>query len=547
MPSIKTTLFAAVPTIALLGVFALGFIGKPENSRWLNSSPLWKDGDPFAFYHDRMLASPVLIYRGLPDFDDGKYEHNAMGLRDDEIVSPKPPGVIRILNLGDSSTYGVGLPGREHTYSDQLEDLLRCKPAAQHCKQYDVVNAGTIGYSSLQILQFLRYYVARLEPDIITVYTGNNDWAPSGMKESERIAATASPLYEWLNKNFFYLLAQKAFLKLRQPTLEKKRAEFNNALRGLSAQQEEAYQTKSWYYRTLARATPDEFEHNLREIVRVARAHGARVILLKPAANLPWPYLTTGANIARVLDSMDPMAEFHVTPVADKRSSAGGARYWSAVFHTDDYLERVFRGGGPPCDRPFLNHRYLCLLTPDEILRHVNPQRPDGLREHEILNKLKARIFTPVSTACGRALRAHNWAVALIAAGRLTDAAAALHDVSKEFDSGGCQSLKQRAQARYTFGILHMLRGERDIAERILWEARKILPYAFSPDYAERFDRVVTDTAAESVDAFGLFREADPQFWGSRLIHDWVHPDPEGNALIAQELRKRILGGPRPL
>src|SRR5262249_11129127 len=51
------------------------------------------------------------------------YRINSHGLRDDEIRLPKPPHVFRILLLGDSFTFGVGVELHE-TFTKQLGALL---------------------------------------------------------------------------------------------------------------------------------------------------------------------------------------------------------------------------------------------------------------------------------------------------------------------------------------------------------------------------------------------------------------------------------------
>lgn len=67
----RRALFALAPTALLVGLFALGFLGEPENSPWLNRSPLWGPGDPF--YNEdpsqvMNLAHPLLIWRPRPHF-----------------------------------------------------------------------------------------------------------------------------------------------------------------------------------------------------------------------------------------------------------------------------------------------------------------------------------------------------------------------------------------------------------------------------------------------------------------------------------------------
>jgi hypothetical protein len=52
------------------------------------------------------------------------YETNSFGLRDVEFSLAKPEGTLRIVCLGDSVTYGAGVPFDE-TYEQQLERALK--------------------------------------------------------------------------------------------------------------------------------------------------------------------------------------------------------------------------------------------------------------------------------------------------------------------------------------------------------------------------------------------------------------------------------------
>jgi lysophospholipase L1-like esterase len=61
------------------------------------------------------------------------------------------------------------------------------------------------------------------------------------------------------------------------------------------------------------------------------------------------------------------------------------------------------------------------------------------------------------------------------------------------------------------------------------------------PDYDARLLRVAGDLDVEWVDLPRRFAEADPAFRGSALLHDWVHPDERGNAVIAEAIAGQLL------
>jgi lysophospholipase L1-like esterase len=91
------------------------------------------------------------------------YSINSHGLRDDEIRLPKPPHVFRILLLGDSFTFGVGVELHE-TFTKQLEVLLN-QPGSQG--RYEVINGGCSSYSPILEYLFLVHKGLALAPDLV--------------------------------------------------------------------------------------------------------------------------------------------------------------------------------------------------------------------------------------------------------------------------------------------------------------------------------------------------------------------------------------------
>jgi len=77
---------------------------------------------------------------------------NSDGFRDRE-VAPKQPGVIRIVTLGDSSTFGWGADP-DHTYRRLLEERLNDGSGPR----FEVLNLGIPGHNSRHGLGVLRHY-----------------------------------------------------------------------------------------------------------------------------------------------------------------------------------------------------------------------------------------------------------------------------------------------------------------------------------------------------------------------------------------------------
>lgn len=99
---------------------------------------------------------------------------NARGMRDREIVVPKPPGTLRIALLGDSCTEALQVPV-ERTFARLLEsELARC-PAVGG-RTVETLNFGVAGYGTVQELLSLRHETWHLEPDavVLAFYSGND-------------------------------------------------------------------------------------------------------------------------------------------------------------------------------------------------------------------------------------------------------------------------------------------------------------------------------------------------------------------------------------
>ena len=98
------------------------------------------------------------------------------GFRSDAPVEA-PKRRFRVLALGDSCTFGLGVQGDE-TWPAQLEGLLRNSGL-----DVEIVNAGVPGYTAYQGWRLLETRGLRLEPDVVLVTFGFND--AEGMARSD--------------------------------------------------------------------------------------------------------------------------------------------------------------------------------------------------------------------------------------------------------------------------------------------------------------------------------------------------------------------------
>ena len=126
----------------------------------------------------RPAAFPGLSYELTPGAHAYAYGHririNSYGCRGEEISPIPEPGVFRIVAVGDSMTFGMGVGDTEH-WPYVLGDLIEPPPG------YDVVetiNAGVCGYNFRQNYVAITRKVLQLRPHLIVLGLVSNDLAP---------------------------------------------------------------------------------------------------------------------------------------------------------------------------------------------------------------------------------------------------------------------------------------------------------------------------------------------------------------------------------
>jgi len=219
---------------------------------------------------DFLRTDPVVGWRNQPDLDvesvtiaghryPARLRTDSRGFRSPEPGRERASGVVRIVCLGDSVTFGYWREGSLRRpqvgtvhfegYVDELRRLLHSEP-------FEVVNAGVLGYSSSHGLRQLALRILPLRPDIVTVRFGYNDHTRSGHPERRarepRGLAARSLLYAALDLRVARLaLEAHQRLPVLHPT-------------PLSV---------PW-------VEPARFAANLRRFAELAREHGFRLLLL---------------------------------------------------------------------------------------------------------------------------------------------------------------------------------------------------------------------------------------------------------------------------
>ena len=100
---------------------------------------------------------------------------NREGFRDREISVPKPGGVYRVVLLGDSFSWGVGLDLAE-TVPKVLERRLDAMtPPVLKNHRLEVINAAALGYNTVEEYHRLRDVGLGYDPDLVVLVYNLND------------------------------------------------------------------------------------------------------------------------------------------------------------------------------------------------------------------------------------------------------------------------------------------------------------------------------------------------------------------------------------
>lgn len=117
---------------------------------------------------DFYRVAPRVGYEIIPNVSE---QVNALGMRGTERPEKKPEGGFRVLVLGDSIAYGVGVSMTD-TFAAKLEDRLRAEVKDRYV---DVLNAGVSGYNTSQQLAVLESRLERHGPDVVVLSYCPND------------------------------------------------------------------------------------------------------------------------------------------------------------------------------------------------------------------------------------------------------------------------------------------------------------------------------------------------------------------------------------
>jgi lysophospholipase L1-like esterase len=231
-------------------------------------------------------------------------------------------GVRRIVTLGDSSTFGMGVCANE-TFSAQLESSIRGT---------EVLNFGVIGFTAFQGAKLFSTRATRYRPDLVLVAFGAVDELLPAIDHDvdAKFAITSrssTAATRWADR-----LGKLRSFQLMEWLIRPATPRSDQLIKETEDNWQAWNHGRADYRRT---QTVPSFERSLTEIVTAVKRANASVIFIVPprrtAVEIRWPwameYVEATARVAAAL---------HV-PIVDVRSAFRSAPESDRTLFVDDY------------------------------------------------------------------------------------------------------------------------------------------------------------------------------------------------------------------
>jgi len=214
-------------------------------------------------------GDPLLLWRLKPNLDHVYWDFtnvstNAQSFRADYPIGRKPAGTFRIVCLGDSVTFGYRVPPvwpeRPNDFNPEwqpypmlLEKELR---KANPLRSIEVFPMAVPGYTSHQGLAWLRRDIGYLQPDMVIASFGWNDASLSDAPDRDVIDTRWSSVTgRWLIDHSQAIAHATRWFRSRKDA-------------------------KPVVHTPLPRVSQKDYVDNFNAIVRLAKDHGAAVIVI---------------------------------------------------------------------------------------------------------------------------------------------------------------------------------------------------------------------------------------------------------------------------
>lgn len=304
------------------------------------------------------------------------YRTNSKGLRDREYDYARPAGKLRVLALGDSFTFGEGVP-----YGGRFTDIPE-----EQLENVEVINTGVPGWGIETELLFLAREGLRYQPDVVMIflnYVDTKRHRPNLFRDGKiELPAEAAPSHHDETASpegdTWYLKADDPLYKERNFLTRHSYAAswlgFRLALarhrEALEQKDAEKWQTKGEgrkaFDTAMGTSIPEASERTmavLRKFVELSKSEGFRLVIVNISA---WALLD-------FVRTVDPAIEYHdLAPVliAEKQKR-------SVLFKYDNHLN--------PGAHALLGHEITKILRPLAEERAAQPPGASAKRERGVI------------------------------------------------------------------------------------------------------------------------------------------------------------------
>jgi lysophospholipase L1-like esterase len=217
--------------------------------------------DPEIYWYNRPL-----LRDHRDQTDEVPKSTNSRGFRGaQEFEAPRREGELRIMMVGDSSTFGLGVRDG-NTYGDVLEREL----AERTGRPVSVINTASPGHTSHQGWVLWQRHAARYDPDIL-IWAYNNDSCLDMVPEAQRLARRP-----WLRDVERLLFRSDLYLMARQVLLDFARSRDVERFR-----QTYPAESEGW----VQRIPLEDFGDYLERFDSAARERGAHAVFVRMPVN----------------------------------------------------------------------------------------------------------------------------------------------------------------------------------------------------------------------------------------------------------------------
>ena len=147
------------------------YLGKMSNDEWKSKRNVVTHANSPGNY-SKYFPNQKRVDFDIDTGESFEVTINSRGVRGEDFSDKKKPGVIRVITLGSSSTFGY-FDRDDETYPAYLEEILNKSWPGD--VTVEVINLGVPHLKAENILDLFLAEGVDLDPDVVTFYEGNND------------------------------------------------------------------------------------------------------------------------------------------------------------------------------------------------------------------------------------------------------------------------------------------------------------------------------------------------------------------------------------